>query len=76
MKIEFKTYLDKEHRYQLVRGCDKNVICFLMLNPSNADDKKNDPTINKLEGFMSNLGHSGLIVVNLCSFITSDPKKT
>ena len=75
MKIEFKTYLDKNHRYQLVRGDIKKVICFLMLNPSKADGINDDPTIRRLKKFMSDLGYTGFIVVNLCSFIASSPKK-
>ena len=25
MEVQFRTYLDKDHRYQLVRGIDKKV---------------------------------------------------
>ena len=74
MNIQFRTYLDTDHRYQLIRGTDKKVICFLMLNPSNADYENDDPTIRRCKGFMFDLGYSGLIVVNLFSLITSNPK--
>ena len=30
MKVQFRTYLDKDHRYQLVRRIDKKVICLSM----------------------------------------------
>ena len=73
--MEFKTYLDKDHRYQLIRGDAKKVICFLMLNPSHADATNDDPTMRRLKKFTSNLGYTGFIVVNLCSFITPYPKK-
>ena len=75
--IEFKTYIDKKEgkRFQLVRGSDEKIICFLMLNPSLADDSKDDPTIKRCLGFMNNTGHTGLIVVNLFEFITSHPKE-
>ena len=59
MSIQFGSYLDKDHRYQLVRGIDKKVICFLMLNPSNADYANDDPTIKRCKGFMFDLGYSG-----------------
>ena len=74
MNIQFRTYLDKDDRYQLVRGINKKVICFLMINPSNADYENDDPTIRKCKNFMFDLGYSGLIVVNLLSLITSNPK--
>ena len=75
MKIEFKTYIDKNHRYQLIRGNIQKCICFLMLNPSHADAVHDDPTMRKLKGFMSSLEYTGFIVVNLCSFITPHPRK-
>ena len=74
MSIQFGTYLDKYRRYQLVRGIDKKVICFLMLNPSNADYENDDPTIKRCKGFMFDLGYRGFIVINLFSLITSNPK--
>ncbi len=79
MKIEFKTYFDEGcfplHRLQLVRGSPERVICFLMLNPSMADDKTDDPTIKRCKGFMTDLGYTGLIVVNLFTVISKDPDK-
>ena len=75
-EIEFKTYFDekKEHRYQLVRGTPEKVICFLMLNPSNADSVNDDPTIKRVKAFSNSFGYTGFIVVNLFSAITHDLK--
>ena len=74
--IEFKTYFDKKqkHRYQLVRGMDKNILCFVMLNPSVATEIEDDPTISRCVFFMYRTGHSGFIVVNLFSHIFTNPK--
>ena len=74
MNLQFRTIFDKDHRYQLVRGVDKKVICFLMLNPSNADYDNDDPTIRRCKDFMFDLGYSGLIVVNLFSLVTPNQK--
>ena len=74
MNLHFRTIFDKDQRYQLVRGVDKRVICFLMLNPSNAGYENDDPTIRRCKGFMFDLGYSGLIVVNLFSIITPNSK--
>ena len=76
MAIQFETYFNKSRsrRYQLARGDAKKALCFVMLNPSNADHENDDPTIRRCLGFMNSLGYSGLIVVNLCSLITPAPR--
>lgn len=81
MQIKFKTYIykDKKLRFQLVRGDNNITACFLMLNPSNADDCNDDPTIRRCRHFSENNKwkssyHDGFIVVNLFPFITSNPK--
>ena len=60
--------------FERICAIDKKVICFLMLNPSNADYENDDPTIRRCKDFMFDLGYSGLIVVNLFSLITPNPK--
>jgi hypothetical protein len=46
---------------------------FIMLNPSTADAKADDPTIRKCYGFAQRLGYGGFIVVNLFAFRTPNP---
>ena len=45
--------IDKKERYSLKREWDnsKNKILYIMLNPSLADDKNDDPTIRRLINF-------------------------
>jgi hypothetical protein len=43
------------------------------LNPSNADEGKNDPTINNLVKMLTKLGFGGFYMMNLFAIISSDP---
>lgn len=64
------------YRYTLSRklGGSKGVALFCMLNPSTADDTKNDPTIRRCIGFATSWGCSELRVVNLFSARATKPK--
>lgn len=66
---------DKKHRYHLFRFWDltKPSIVFIMLNPSTADEEKDDPTIRKCVQYAKNWGYGLLFVVNLFSYRTTDP---
>jgi hypothetical protein len=59
-----------EHDY----GRSGPVISLGMVNPSNADEEKNDPTMTKVDGFAYRLGASKVIVWNLCALIDKDVK--
>ena len=67
---------DRQHRYLLWRtwaGLD-NLLHFVGLNPSVADEKNNDPTIRRCIGFAKREGASGVLVTNLFSYCSTDPK--
>ena len=53
----------------------KRWAAWMMLNPSDAGEKKNDPTILRVINFTHSWGYDGCIVVNLYPFITSDPRE-
>ena len=58
----------ERYRYTLRRSWpsgDGRRICWIMLNPSTADEPINDRTITRCIGFTSRWGHSGLVVINL-----------
>ncbi|EPE99503.1 DUF1643 domain-containing protein [Rhizobium grahamii] len=65
----------KRYRYELCRTWDagKRLLVVCMLNPSTADDEKDDPTLRELTYFGKLWGYSGLIVVNLNAFRASHP---
>ena len=74
---EAKFSNDKKERFTLKREWDKskNKILYIMLNPSLADDKKDDPTIRRLIGFTKKFNYGGFLVGNIFTTITPNPKE-
>ena len=68
---------DKKYRYSLKRiwNNDKPKVLFIMLNPSLADNYKDDPTIRRLIKFAKLYGYGGFYVGNLFSYITPYPSE-
>lgn len=72
---------DEKHRYVLRRAWDSGPenggknrkIVFIGLNPSTADEKKNDPTILRMINFSKLWGFSRLSVCNLFAFRATIP---
>lgn len=63
------------YRYGLVRRwSDEPALRFVMLNPSTADAKLDDPTIRRCIGFAKREGYGALIVLNLYAYRATDPK--
>lgn len=64
-------------RYALWRNWDwqshGNVVMFIGLNPSTADESKNDPTIRRCINFAKAWGFGGIIMMNLFAFRTPYP---
>jgi hypothetical protein len=46
-----------------------------MLNPSTADERRDDPTIRRCTGFARSLGYGGIHVVNLFAFRARHPRQ-
>ena len=69
--------IDKKERYSLNREWDKskNKILYIMLNPSLADDKDDDPTIRRLINFTKKFNYGGFLVGNIFTTITPNPKE-
>lgn len=68
---------DGVYRYTLWRMWDvsKPLLRFVMLNPSTADAKTDDPTIRKCMGFARRLGYGGIVILNVFAYRSRDPRK-
>ncbi|MEA5583230.1 DUF1643 domain-containing protein [Nodularia harveyana UHCC-0300] len=69
--------IDGNYRYVLGRKWDKNLqqVTFVMLNPSIADQEKDDPTLRKCINFAKSWGYGSLEVVNLFAYIATNPRE-
>ena len=66
---------DRIYRYRLTRdGAMGGSTClFIMLNPSTADEKVDDPTIRRCMAYAARWGHARLEVVNLFALRATNP---
>ena len=66
-----------KYRYSLSRqwNKEKEKVLFIMLNPSKADDKIDDPTVRRCISFAKNWGFGGLMIGNLFAYRTTYPKE-
>lgn len=66
---------DNRYRYRLTRSWSpERPMIFVMLNPSTADDRVDDPTIRRCIGFAKRESCGGIIVVNLYALRSTDPR--
>ncbi len=65
----------RKYRYALWRIWDKDVrlVMFIGLNPSTANESKDDPTIRRVKRFASDWGFGGFYMMNLFAHITPYP---
>jgi len=65
------------YRYFLLRQWDENLpkCLFIMLNPSTADASEDDPTIRRVKSMAKSWGFGWVYMLNLFTYISTDPKK-
>jgi hypothetical protein len=67
---------DGKYRYSLTR-CWNSALpmcCWICLNPSTADEHKDDPTVRKIVGFSARLLYGGFHLFNLFAFRATTPR--
>ena len=68
---------DRMYRYSLWRTWDETLpkVLFIGLNPSTADEIKDDPTIRRCLHYSIDWGFGGYIMGNIFGYRSKDPKK-
>lgn len=65
-------------RYALTRQWSEEQqqrwLAFIALNPSTADERRNDPTVIRMTGFAKAWGFNGLVVLNIFAWRSTDPQ--
>lgn len=66
-----------DHRLLLWRNMNDshNVMLFIMLNPSTADDEEDDPTTKKCRSIARQNGYDAILITNLFSYRASTPDR-
>jgi hypothetical protein len=75
MKLGAEFNADRRYRYRLWRIWREElpIINWLMLNPSTADETRDDPTIKKCIAWSINWGYGGLNILNIFAFRSTHP---
>lgn len=66
----------RKYRYTLSRYWDqtKGFVMFICLNPSTANETKDDPTVRRCINYSKAWGYGGFTMTNLFAFRAADPK--
>lgn len=66
---------DRTFRYALWRNWDRSkpAVMFIGLNPSKADESRDDATISTVVRFSKDWGCGGVYMCNLFAFVSTDP---
>jgi hypothetical protein len=68
--------IEGAYRYLLWRIWDASLPCalWILLNPSRADERRDDPTLRRCKAFTASWGFGGLEIVNLFALRTPYPR--
>lgn len=64
------------YRYRLTITWDPSLPLLVVcgLNPSTADETKDDPTLRRVQGFARDMGRGGVLMLNAFAWRSTDPK--
>ena len=67
----------RKYRYTLYRiwNNEKPLLCWIGLNPSNANETEDDPTIRRVTNFTKDWGYGGFYIINLFAYRTPYPSE-
>jgi len=67
---------DRVYRYtlEIIWRENAGLVQFIGLNPSTADELKDDPTVRRCKGFAKSWGFGGIVMTNLFAFRSTDPE--
>lgn len=69
----------REYRYWLIRrwdaGENPTTLAWLLLNPSTADETKDDPTMRRCAQYSATWGYGGMVVLNIFALRSTDPRQ-
>lgn len=67
---------DRVYRWRLWRRWEPHAheLLMIMLNPSTADEKTNDPTVERCQVRAIEMGYGSLVVVNIFALRSTDPR--
>lgn len=76
MKTDAYLSDDRRYRYWLLREWDISlpVVAFIGVNPSTADERKDDATIRKEIGFAKRWGFGAVLALNVGAYRSTDPR--
>jgi len=65
----------RQYRYTLHRiwSEKKPFVMFVGLNPSTADERKNDPTVTRCIRFAGDWGYGGMVMMNIFAYRSTNP---
>jgi hypothetical protein len=74
MHLDAKFSPCRKWRYLLIRRWSNlPLLIWLLLNPSTADESRDDPTIRRCMGYAMNLGYGGIVILNLYALRSTLP---
>lgn len=75
MKLGATFSPDRRYRWSLYRIWQPRapLVCYVLLNPSTADETRNDPTVARCQVRALNAGYGGLLVVNIFAWRSTNP---